>query len=100
VGVRLNRIEILDITPRQRAPGHVRAEGGRAAQRAAILTSEGQQQAAINSAQGRKQAAVLEAEGAKQAVILQAEPSASRSSSRPPVRRRPASCAVKASSWH
>ena len=73
-GARLNRIEILDITP----PTNVlqaMSEQKEAEQhkRAAILTSEGQQQAAINSAQGRKQAAVLEAEGAKQAVILQAE---------------------------
>jgi regulator of protease activity HflC (stomatin/prohibitin superfamily) len=73
-GVRLNRIEILDITP----PNNVlqaMSEQKEAEQhkRAAILTSEGEQQAAINSAGGRKQAAVLEAEGAKAAVILAAE---------------------------
>ncbi len=73
-GVRLNRIEILDITP----PNNVlqaMSEQKEAEQhkRAAILKSEGEQQAAINSAGGRKQAAVLEAEGAKQAVILAAE---------------------------
>jgi regulator of protease activity HflC (stomatin/prohibitin superfamily) len=73
-GVRLNRIEILDITP----PTNVvqaMSEQKEAEQhkRAAILKSEGDQQAAINSAGGRKQAAVLEAEGAKQAAILQAE---------------------------
>jgi len=73
-GVRLNRIEILDITP----PNNVlqaMSEQKEAEQhkRAAILKSEGDQQAAINTAQGRKQAAVLEAEGAKQAVILAAE---------------------------
>jgi regulator of protease activity HflC (stomatin/prohibitin superfamily) len=73
-GVRLNRIEILDITP----PGNVlqaMSEQKEAEQhkRAAILKSEGEQQAAINSAQGRKQANVLEAEGAKQASILAAE---------------------------
>jgi len=73
-GVRLNRIEILDITP----PANVlqaMSEQKEAEQhkRAAILKSEGDQQAAINTAQGRKQAAVLEAEGAKQAVILAAE---------------------------
>ena len=65
-GVRLNRIEILDITP----PNNVlqaMSEQKEAEQhkRAAILKSEGEQQAAINSAGGRKQAAVLEAEGAK-----------------------------------
>jgi regulator of protease activity HflC (stomatin/prohibitin superfamily) len=73
-GVRLNRIEILDITP----PTNVlqaMSEQKEAEQhkRAAILKSEGEQQAAINSAQGRKQANVLEAEGQKQASILAAE---------------------------
>ena len=66
-GVRLNRIEILDITP----PTNVlqaMSEQKEAEQhkRATILKSEGDQQSAINTAQGRKQAAVLEAEGAKQ----------------------------------
>jgi regulator of protease activity HflC (stomatin/prohibitin superfamily) len=73
-GVRLNRIEILDITP----PTNVlqaMSEQKEAEQhkRAAILKSEGDQQAAINGAQGQKQAAVLQAEGAKQAAILGAE---------------------------
>ena len=73
-GVRLNRIEILDIRP----PNNVlqaMSEQKEAEQhkRAAILTSEGAQQAAINSAQGQKQAEVLQAEGAKQAAILGAE---------------------------
>ena len=73
-GVRLNRIEILDITP----PSNVlqaMSEQKEAEQhkRAAILKSEGEQQAAINSAGGRKQAAILEAEGAKQGAILAAE---------------------------
>ncbi len=73
-GVRLNRIEILDITP----PTNVlqaMSEQKEAEQhkRAAILKSEGEQQSAINSAGGRKQAAILEAEGAKEAAILAAE---------------------------
>src|SRR5580700_3999811 len=73
-GVRLNRIEILDITP----PANVvqaMSEQKEAEQhkKAAILKSEGEQQSAINGAGGRKQAAVLEAEGAKQAAILRAE---------------------------
>ncbi len=73
-GVRLNRIEILDITP----PTNVlqaMSEQKEAEQhkRAAILKSEGEQQSAINSAQGRKQAAILEAEGQKEAAILGAE---------------------------
>ncbi len=73
-GVRLNRIEILDITPPlnviQAMSEQKEAEQHK---RAAILKSEGEQQAAVNQAGGRKQAAVLEAEGAKQAAILEAE---------------------------
>ncbi len=73
-GVRLNRIEILDITP----PNNVleaMSEQKEAEQhkRAAILKSEGEQQSAINMAQGRKQSSVLDAEGQKQAAILAAE---------------------------
>lgn len=73
-GVRLNRIEILDITPPVNVLNAM-SEQKEAEQhkRAAILKSEGDQQSAINSAQGRKQAAVLEAEGQKQAAILTAE---------------------------
>jgi len=73
-GVRLNRIEILDITPPMNVV-QAMSEQKEAEQhkRALILKSEGEQQAAINQAGGRKQAAVLEAEGAKQAAILRAE---------------------------
>jgi regulator of protease activity HflC (stomatin/prohibitin superfamily) len=73
-GVRLNRIEILDITPPlnviQAMSEQKEAEQHK---RAAILKSEGEQQSAINSAGGRQQAAVLEAQGAKEAAILRAE---------------------------
>jgi len=73
-GVRLNRIEILDIRP----PNNVlqaMSEQKEAEQhkRAAILKSEGDQQAAVNTAQGQKQAEILNAEGQKQAAILGAE---------------------------
>jgi regulator of protease activity HflC (stomatin/prohibitin superfamily) len=73
-GVRLNRIEILDITPPMNVV-QAMSEQKEAEQhkRAAILKSEGEQQAAINQAGGRKQSAVLEAEGAKQSAILRAE---------------------------
>ena len=73
-GVRLNRIEILDITPPQNVL-QAMSEQKEAEQhkRAAILKSEGEQQAAINSAGGQRQAVILEAEGAKQAAILAAE---------------------------
>lgn len=73
-GVRLNRIEILDITPPENIL-QAMSEQKEAEQhkRAAILQSEGEQQSAINRAQGRKQSAVLEAEGNKQSAILGAE---------------------------
>ena len=73
-GVRLNRIEILDITPPMNVV-QAMSEQKEAEQhkRALILKSEGEQQAAINQAGGRKQANVLEAEGSKQAAILSAE---------------------------
>jgi regulator of protease activity HflC (stomatin/prohibitin superfamily) len=73
-GVRLNRIEILDITPPLNVV-QAMSEQKEAEQhkRAAILKSEGEQQAAINKAGGMKQAAVLDAEGAKQSAILRAE---------------------------
>jgi regulator of protease activity HflC (stomatin/prohibitin superfamily) len=73
-GVRLNRIEILDITPPQNVL-QAMSEQKEAEQhkRAAILKSEGDQQSSINVAQGRKQSAVLEAEGQKQSAILAAE---------------------------
>ncbi|HXW36019.1 MAG TPA: SPFH domain-containing protein [Acidimicrobiales bacterium] len=73
-GVRLNRIEIVDIVPPDNILNAMAMQKEADQQkRAAILTSEGQQQAAINTAQGEKQANVLRAEGAKQSAILSAE---------------------------
>jgi regulator of protease activity HflC (stomatin/prohibitin superfamily) len=73
-GVRLNRIEIVDIVPPQNILDAMALQKEADQQkRAAILQSEGQQQAAINTAQGQKQANVLRAEGEKQSVILSAE---------------------------
>src|SRR6202789_1740268 len=73
-GVRLNRIEILDITPPtneiQAMSEQKEAEQHK---KAAILKSEGEQQAANNSAGRRPQAVMLEAQGAKEAAILRAE---------------------------
>ncbi len=73
-GVRINRIEIVDLVPPQQilqamslqkeAEQHKRAD---------ILQSEGQKQAAINAAEGQKQAAILAAEGQKAAAVLGAE---------------------------
>jgi len=73
-GVRLNRIEIVDIVPPQNILNAMALQKEADQQkRAAILQSEGSQQAAINTAQGQKQAAVLRAEGDKQSAILRAE---------------------------
>jgi regulator of protease activity HflC (stomatin/prohibitin superfamily) len=76
-GVRLNRIEILDITPPMNVV-QAMSEQKEAEQhkRALILKSEGEQQAAVNQAGGRKQSAVLEAEGAGEAARLTAIDSA------------------------
>ena len=73
-GIRINRIEIVDITP----PGQILQALALQKQadqekRAAILTSEGQQQSAVNIADGQRQAAIKQAEGEKQAAILRAE---------------------------
>lgn len=73
-GVRINRIEIVDIVPPtavlQAMSLQKEAEQRK---RAAILTAEGEKQAAINEAEGRKQAAILAAEANKEAQVRQAE---------------------------
>jgi regulator of protease activity HflC (stomatin/prohibitin superfamily) len=73
-GVRLNRIEIVDIVPPQNILNAMALQKEADQQkRAAILQSEGLQQAAINTAQGEKQGSILRAEGDKQSAILRAE---------------------------
>ncbi|HAW11251.1 MAG TPA: hypothetical protein DCX12_09370 [Chloroflexi bacterium] len=73
-GIRINRIEIVDILP----PSAVLAamslqKEAEQQKRALILKAEGERQAAINQAEGQKQAAILAAEGQKQAQVRQAE---------------------------
>jgi regulator of protease activity HflC (stomatin/prohibitin superfamily) len=73
-GIRINRIEIIDIEP----PAEIlqalsQQKIADQQKRAAILKSEGEQQSAINTAQGQKQAAILQAEGEKAAIIARAE---------------------------
>jgi regulator of protease activity HflC (stomatin/prohibitin superfamily) len=73
-GIRINRIEIVDISP----PNQILAAMALQKQadqekRARILQSEGQQQQAINVAEGNRQAAIKQAEGEKQALVLRAE---------------------------
>ena len=73
-GIRINRIEIVDIVPpAQILQAMALQKTADQTKRAAILQSEGQQQSAINAATGAKQAAILSAEGDKQSKILQAE---------------------------
>ena len=73
-GIRINRIEIVDIVPPaqilQAMALQKQADQGK---RAAILQSEGQQQSAINIAEGQKQSAIKQAEGQRQSAILIAE---------------------------
>ncbi len=73
-GIRINRIEIVDIVPPQQIlQAMALQKQADQEKRAAILQSEGQQQSAINVAEGQKQAAIKTAEGQKQSAILYAE---------------------------
>ena len=84
-GVKVNRLELHDITPpesirrtmelqmqaeRNRRAEILKAEGEKQSQ---ILNSEGEKQAEINAAEADKQANILKAEGEARAKILQAE---------------------------
>ncbi|HYZ02503.1 MAG TPA: SPFH domain-containing protein [Candidatus Binatia bacterium] len=73
-GIRINRVEILDIIPPQQIlQAMALQKQADQEKRAAILQSEGQQQSQVNVAEGAKQAAVRQAEGERQAQILRAE---------------------------
>ena len=73
-GIRINRIEIVEISP---PPQILQAlalqKQADQESRAKILQSEGIRQSAINVADGNSQAAVKAAEGERQAAILRAE---------------------------
>ena len=73
-GVRVNRVELKDISPPKdiqiAMEKQMQAERTK---RATILTAEGEAQSAVLRAQGQKQALVLQSEGQKQAAILKAE---------------------------
>ena len=84
-GVKVNRVELQDITPpesirrtmelqmqaeRNRRAEILKAEGEKQSQ---ILNSEGEKQAEINAAEADKQANILKAEGEARAKVLQAE---------------------------
>jgi regulator of protease activity HflC (stomatin/prohibitin superfamily) len=73
-GIRINRIEIVDITPpTQILQAMALQKTADQEKRAAILQSEGQQQSQVNIADGQRQAAIKTAEGQRQAAILRAE---------------------------
>jgi regulator of protease activity HflC (stomatin/prohibitin superfamily) len=73
-GIRINRIEIVDISPpAQILPAMALQKQADQEKRARILQSEGQQTSAINIAEGARQAAIKQADGEKQAAILRAE---------------------------
>ncbi|MFN2569068.1 MAG: SPFH domain-containing protein [Candidatus Dormibacteria bacterium] len=73
-GIRINRIEIVDITPpAQILQAMALQKQADQEKRARILTSEGEQQSAINIAEGNKQANIKTAEGEQQAAVLRAE---------------------------
>ena len=73
-GVRINRVEVLEITPpEQILQAMALQKQADQEKRARILESEGTQQAAVNVADGQRQAAIKEAEGAQQSAILRAE---------------------------
>ena len=84
-GVKVNRVELQDITPpesirfamekqmqaeRDRRAEILKAEGEK---QSAILKSEGEKSAEINAAEAEKQASILKAQGLAEAQVLQAE---------------------------
>ncbi len=73
-GVKINRVEILDITPpedvRTAMEKQMKAERER---RAKILVADGEKQSKILEAEGKKEAEIAVAQGLKQARILVAE---------------------------
>lgn len=84
-GVKVNRVELQDITPpesvREAMEKQMQAERNRRAEilkaegekKALILRSEGEKQSRINQAEAAKQSEILQAEGQAKAQILQAE---------------------------
>lgn len=73
-GVKVNRVEIQDITiPNEVEEAMRKQMVAERERRAVIKTADGQKQADIAIAEGQRQAAILRAEGEKEASILQAQ---------------------------
>jgi regulator of protease activity HflC (stomatin/prohibitin superfamily) len=73
-GIRINRIEIVDISPpSQILQAMALQKQADQEKRAKILQSEGAQQSAVNIADGNRQAVIKQAEGERQSLILRAE---------------------------
>ena len=84
-GVKVNRVELQDITPpesvREAREKQMQAERNRRAEilnaegekKSLILRSEGEKQSQINQAEAEKQSQILKAEGESRAKVLQAE---------------------------
>lgn len=73
-GVKVNRVELQDITPpdsvRKAMEQQMQAERNRRAQ---ILTAEGEKKSVILQSEGRKESQINQAEAEKQSLILKAE---------------------------
>jgi regulator of protease activity HflC (stomatin/prohibitin superfamily) len=73
-GVKVTRVELLDIVPSKTVQGAMELQMSAERQKqAAILTSEGERQAVINSAQGEAEAQIIEAQARQKVEFLDAQ---------------------------